>query len=329
MNLSEVGEFGLLRRLGLLEESPSPGPVVGPGDDTAVLPLEGGFLLCTADALVEGVHFRREWGRPEDLGFKALAVNVSDVAAMGGTPWAFTLTLSAPPDLPVAWIEGLYRGLREACGAFGCRLVGGDTTSARDLTLSLALLGRADRPVLRRGARPGDDVYLSGAPGESAAGLALLRSGRPDRFPGLVRRHLRPEPRLALGRSLGETGAATAMIDVSDGVLQDLGHLLRASRAGAELWLERIPLAARLQRAAQELGREALDWVLGGGEDYELLFTCPTAARQRVQALARAAAVPVWRIGRIVDGPGVRLLHRGRPWQGAVTGYDHFRKSGS
>ncbi len=183
--------------------------------------------------------------------------------------------------------------------------------------------------MLRRGARPGHDVYVSGAPGESAAGLALLRSGRPERFPGLVRRHLRPEPRLALGRSLGETGAATAMIDVSDGLLQDLGHLLRASRAGAELWLERIPLAAPLERAARELGCEALDWVLGGGEDYELLFTCPATARRRVEALARAAAVPVWRIGRVVDGPDVRLLHRGRPWQGAVAGYDHFRKPGS
>jgi len=328
VNLSEVGEFGLLRRLGLLEASPPPGPVVGPGDDTAALPLEGGFLLCTADALVEGVHFRRGWGRPEDLGFKTLAVNVSDVAAMGGTPWAFTLTLSAPPALPVAWIEGLYRGLREACRTFGCQMVGGDTTSARDVTLSLALLGRTDRPVLRRGARPGDDVYVSGAPGESAAGLALLRCGRSGRFPELVRRHLRPEPRLELGRSLGETGAATAMIDVSDGLLQDLGHLLRASRVGAELWVERIPLTTRLQQAARELGHGVLDWVLAGGEDYELLFTCPPPARRQVQTLARAAAVPVWRIGCIVEGSSAHLLHRGRPWGESVAGYDHFRKPG-
>ncbi|RMG89987.1 MAG: thiamine-phosphate kinase [Candidatus Dadabacteria bacterium] len=321
MRLADVGEFGLLDRLGLL----SAGSAGGPGDDTAVLPVGDGVLLFTADALVEGVHFRRDWGRPEDLGWKTLAVNASDVAAMGGTPWAFTLTLSAPPDLPVSWIEAFYRGLREAARAFGCFLAGGDTTAARDLTLSLALLGRTRSPILRSGARPGDDLYVSGFPGESAAGLALLQAGREARFPHLVRRHLRPEPRLALGAALAGSGAASALIDVSDGLLQDLGHLARASGAGAEVWAERVPVSADLGRAAEGLGADPRGWVFGGGEDYELLFSAPPGRRGAVETLARAAATPVWRIGRFTPEPGVRVLAHGAPWAPRRAGHDHFR----
>ncbi|GAB6063663.1 thiamine-phosphate kinase [Deferrisoma palaeochoriense] len=321
MRLADLGEFGLLRRLGLLPARTAEGP----GDDTAVLPLEDGVLLFTADALVEGVHFCRAWGRPEDLGWKALAVNASDVTAMGGTPWAFTLTLSAPPDLPVSWIEGFYRGLREAARAFGCVLAGGDTTAARDLTVSVALLGRAERAVLRSGARPGDDLYVTGFPGESAAGLALLQAGREGEFPHLVRRHLRPEPRLALGRALGRTQAASALIDVSDGLLQDLGHLARASGVGAEVWAERVPVPADLGRAAEFLGADPREWVFGGGEDYELLFSAPPGQRRAVETLARAAATPVWRIGRVTPEPGVRVLDRGAPWAPRRAGHDHFR----
>ncbi|GAB4255748.1 thiamine-phosphate kinase [Deferrisoma sp.] len=321
MRLADLGEFGLLDRLGLL----SAGPAGGPGDDTAVLPLGDGVLLFTADALVEGVHFRLQWGRPEDLGWKTLAVNASDVAAMGGTPWAFTLTLSAPPDLPVSWIEAFYRGLRDAARTFGCFLAGGDTTAARDLTLSLALLGRARNPILRSGARPGEDLYVTGFPGESAAGLALLQSGREALFPDLVLRHLRPEPRLALGRALGDTGAASALIDVSDGLLQDLGHLARASGVGAEVWAERVPVPADLGRAAGVLGADPREWVFGGGEDYELLFSAPPGQRRAVETLARAAATPVWRIGRVTPDLGVRVLDRGAPWAPRRAGHDHFR----
>ena len=324
MRLRDLGEFGLLESLGLLRPA-RPGPGwVGPGDDTAVLPLEGRNLLLTADALVEDVHFRIPSVPPRDLGYKAVAVNASDVAAMGGEPWALTVTLTAPGSLEAAWVRELYAGLGEACAELGCLVAGGDTTSGAQVVLSVALVGTCGRPVLRSGGRPGHDLYVSGHPGESAAGLAMLERGEAPDHP-LVRRHLRPSPRLALGQALARGGLASAMIDVSDGLLQDAGHLTRACACGADVWLERLPVSRRLRVAAAGLGRDPLELVLGGGEDYELLFSCPADRRGAVEAAARAAATPVARIGRLAARPGVRTLRDGRPAPlPDRTGYRHF-----
>ncbi len=324
MRLRDLGEFGLLESLGLLG-SARPGPGwVGPGDDTAVLPLDGRNLLLTADALVEDVHFRMDSVPPRDLGYKAVAVNASDVAAMGGEPWALTVTLTAPGSLEAAWVRELYAGLGEACSELGCLLAGGDTTSGSQVVLSVALVGTCGEPVLRSGGRPGHDLYVSGHPGESAAGLGMLERGEDPGHP-LVLRHLRPSPRLALGQALARGGLAAAMIDVSDGLLQDAGHLARASGCGAEVWIERLPVSGRLRDAAAGLGRDPLELVLGGGEDYELLFSSPADRRGPVEAAARAAATPVARIGRLVAEPGVRALREGRPAPlPARAGYRHF-----
>ncbi len=323
MRLAGRGEFALLERLGLL---PPPGTAPAPGrsgDDAAALPWGPGFLLFTADALVEGVHFRRDFVPARDLGYKALAVNASDVAAMGGTPWCFTVSLVAPGTLDEDWVAQLYQGLDEAASRFGCHLAGGDTAGGRDVVVSVALLGRADRPVYRSGARPGDDLYVSGWPGESAAGLALLERG--ERSGPAVERHLRPEPRLALGAALARGELATAMLDVSDGLLQDLGHLLRASAVAAEVWAERIPLSPALEEAARAVSEDPLALALAGGEDYELLFTAPPDRAAGVARAAEASAVPVTRIGRIVPGTGLRLLEQGRPRPlPRRTGFDHF-----
>ncbi len=321
------GEFDLLRALGVLGSRPE-GVAVGPGDDTAVLDLPAGRLLFTADAVVEGVHFLRDRTDPADLGHKVVAVNVSDVAAMGGTPLAFTLTLTVPPALDLSWLRAFHGGLSAAARAYGCSLAGGDTTAGPAVVLSVALLGTCagPGPVLRSGARPGDDLHVSGCPGESAAGLERILSGRPGGDPAwqrLVRRHHRPEPRLALGRELGASGRITAMIDVSDGLLQDLEHVLAASGVGADLELERVPVSTDLRTA---VGPErARELVLVGGEDYELLFTAPPAARDAVAAAARAAGTPVHRIGRITAGPATRLLAGGREVPlPARRGYEHF-----
>ena len=323
MRLADRGEFALLERLGLLAP-PGSAPGSGrSGDDAAVLRCGSGFLLFTADALVEGVHFRRDFTSARDLGYKALAVNASDVAAMGGTPWCFTVSLVAPGTLDEGWVMELYQGLGEAASRFGCHLAGGDTAGGRDVVVSVALLGRAERPVYRSGARPGDHLYVSGWPGESAAGLAVLERG--GRSGPAGERPLRPEPRLALGAALARRGLATAMLDVSDGLLQDLGHLLRASAVAAEVWAERIPLSPALQEAARAVSRDPLDFALAGGEDYELLFTAPPDRAAEVAEAAEASAVPVARIGRVVPGAGLRLLEQGRPRPFPQrTGFDHF-----
>jgi thiamine-monophosphate kinase len=333
MTLRELGEFGLLDALRLFGRPQPPG-WVGPGDDAAVVPAPDRPLLITTDQLVEDVHFRRRTTSAKDLGYKCLAANASDVAAMGGRPLAWTVCLAAPGDLPVDWIEELYAGFEEGSAAFGCPAIGGDTSSAPLVAISVALLGLAGAagPVLRSGARPGDDLYVSGTPGESALGLRLLEAGDDLADPSrraLAQRHRRPEPRLALGAALGDAGLATALIDVSDGLLQDLGHVLRASGVGAEVWAERLPVSPDLAGVAAALGADPLALALSGGEDYELLFTAPPRHRARIFEAARGAGTPVRRIGRVGQAPGLSLTRRGEPLaMPGVLGFDHFSRRG-
>lgn len=330
MSLRELGEFGLLKALGV-DSTPVPAGWIGPGDDAAVLPSPGGPLLFTADLLLEGVHFRRETTPSAELGFKAVAVNASDAAAMGGRPLAYTVSIGLPSDVPLEWLKELYRGLSEASEAFGCPLAGGDTSSSDRLLLSIALLGVAPArgAVLRSGARPGQTVYVTGSPGESALGLKLLEEGLPLGSAAreeLVARHRRPEPRLALGAALGESGLAAAMIDVSDGLLQDLGHILERSGVGATLTAESIPVSAELREVSAELSADPLPFVLAGGEDYELLFTVEREQEAAVRELARSEGLDLAAIGRIDGEPGLRMTRGGLPVPlPAVKGYDHFR----
>lgn len=333
MTLRELGEFGLLEALRLFGRPHPPG-WVGPGDDAGVVPAPDRPLLITTDQLVEDVHFRRRTTRARDLGYKCMAANASDVAAMGGRPLACTVCLAAPGDLPADWIKDLYAGLEEGSTAFGCPVIGGDTSSAPLVVISVALLGLAGAvgPVLRSGARPGDDLYVSGSPGESALGLRLLEAGEDTGDPArrtLAQRHLRPEPRLALGAALGDAGLATALIDVSDGLLQDLGHVLRASGVGAEVWAERLPVSPDLAGVAAALGMDPLPLVLAGGEDYELLFTAPPRRRARIFEAARGAGPRVRRIGRVRETQGLSLTRGGAPlaMPGAL-GFDHFSRRG-
>ena len=320
------GEFGLIARH--FARAPRDASVrVGVGDDAAVIaPTPGCELVLAVDMMVEGRHFLRD-ADPEALGHKILAVNLSDIAAMGARPrWA--LLAGALPARDDAWLAAFARGLYALAGEHGVDLVGGDTTSGpRNLCLTIAGEIPAGEAVLRRGARAGDDVWVSGTLGEAMLGLAAIE-GRvaldaPVRAQALARLE-RPSPRVALGQAL--RGVASAMLDVSDGLVGDLGHILDASAVGAEVELARIPrvpaLDALLAGPARGL---ALACVLAGGDDYELAFTASPQARSRVEDAGRAGATPVHRVGRIVAGSGLAVLdEHGRPMTALPRAFDHF-----
>lgn len=286
-----IREFRLIDRL-----RERLGPVVG--DDAAV--LDGGLLLC-ADSVVAGVHADLSLVGLDDFGWKALVANLSDIAAMGGVPRAAVVTVSGP--LGTVDVDMLYDGLQAASDLYACPVVGGDLTAAPELVVSAAVLGEADAPVLRSGARPGDTVFVTGPLGASAAGLALLQAGRVGEDKDLESAHRRPRARLAEGTA-ARLGGATAMIDVSDGLAVDAVHLAAASGVG--LVVERVPIALGVARVADNA--EAL--ALGGGEDYELVFAAPQPLRVE-EAFASAGLTAPLRIGVCTADPSERRLRDG------------------
>lgn len=339
--MRRMGEFDLIRRVFFRTTPAAPGVLLGNGDDAALLaPAPGRALAVSSDMLVAGRHFLPDVA-PQALGHKALAVNLSDLAAMGARPLAFTLAL-ALPRVDEAWLRALAEGMLTLADAHGCALVGGDTT-AGPLTLALTVFGEVEPPrALRRdAARVGDDVWVSGVLGRARLGLALLRGELALSGPAAETARtqlLRPLPRVALGQALA--GLAHAAADVSDGLLADLGHILAASGVAAELDVDALLREAAAPEVRALPPATALSYALAGGDDYELVFTAPAARRDAVQAAAVRAATPVARIGRIVagapaqhplaDGAGrVRLLDaHGRPYplpDGVrLAGFDHF-----
>ncbi len=326
--LGRMGEFELIDRF---FKRPARRADLGVGDDCALLqPAPGMQLALSSDMLVEGRHFLPEVD-PAKLGHKALAVNLSDLAACGAQPLAFLLAL-ALPRVDEAWLAPFARGLLALADAHGCELIGGDTTQG-PLNLSITVLGEVPRgqALLRSGARVGDEVYVSGSLGDARLALEALqgRLALPDPVFEAARARLeQPTPRLALGLAL--RGLATAAADVSDGLLGDLGHILKASGVGARIEAEAaaplLAAAAPLAQAGRPLDPEQqLAWVLAGGDDYELVFTAPPAGRQAVQAAAQASRTPVTRIGRIEAEPGLRLVDaQGQPISQRYASFDHF-----
>jgi len=295
---------------------------VGVGDDAAVLrPTPGRRLVVTTDVLVEGRHFGSAFSEPEDWGWKAVAVNLSDLAAMGAAARWLLVALTVPDQASLTLLQRLYAGIGEACEAFAVALVGGDTSGGPALLLAVTALGEADRAVTRAGARPGDRLVVSGPLGAAAAGLALLeRDDQParellGRFPGLAAAHRRPRPELATGLRLAHAGA-TAMIDLSDGLAGDALHLAEASGVGIELHDAAVPLAPGVAEAAALLGRDPAELALGGGEDYLLAAALPpTADLGGVLDCGRFTAEPHRRVRLTPAGP--------RPLAGLA--FDHFR----
>ena len=327
-----MGEFDLIARY---FTRPAARAVLGVGDDCALLqPAPGMQLAISSDMLVEGRHFFADVD-PFTLGHKALAVNLSDLAACGATPLAFTLAL-ALPRVDEAWLEAFSRGLLALADAHGCELVGGDTTRG-PLNICITVFGEVpvvdgkSQALLRSGARAGDDVYVSGTLGDARLALDALRGSiaLPADLLAQARQRLeQPTPRVALGMAL--RGVASAALDLSDGLLGDLRHLLKASGVGATLDTSAaIQLLAATAHPACANGlislKKQLECVLSGGDDYELAFTAPVSARQAVQAAARQSATPVTRIGCIDTEPGLRLQDAdGLRLSGAFSSFDHF-----
>jgi thiamine-monophosphate kinase len=279
--------------------------------------------VVTTDVLVEGLDFTAALSEPEDWGWKAVAVNCSDLAAMGAEPRWLVIALTVPDPTPVPVLERVYAGVGEACRAFGAALVGGDVSAGPALSLAVTALGEAERPVLRSGARPGDRLAVTGPLGAAAAGLALLRSEDPaakellDRFPGLAAAHRRPRPALAMGLALARAGAS-AMIDVSDGLAGDAVHLAESSGVGVEVHDAAVPLAPGVAEAAALLALDPLELALGGGEDFVLAAALPrTADLGGVLDCGRFTADPSTLVRVTRDGP--------RPLAGLA--YDHFRQA--
>ena len=314
--LRDVGEqawiAGLTRRLAGSDRR----LLLGPGDDAAAIRPGRRPLLFTTDTLIEGSHFRAGWASPAMLGRRAFAVNASDLAAMGGRPTYAVLALEVPASLQTTALDALVAGFVRAAGRAGARLVGGNLAAGPHLAITVALLGEAPgRVIARAGARPGDELYVTGALGGAGLAVRALRAGR--RVPW-------PLPPLRVRAGCLLASLAHAMIDVSDGLVQDAGHLCRASGAGAEIVAGCLPVAAACRRA---LGRRAALFAATAGEDYELLVALPPRAERGLGRLRRRLGCRLTRVGRVVAGrPIVRLLDdAGRTLRPPRAGFDHFR----
>lgn len=307
--VSELGEFGLIERLRKMDV------VRGIGDDCAVQASPPGMdLVMTADALIEDVHFRWDWITPEELGHKSIAVNLSDIAAMGALPAGVLLTLGLRADTTVDDIECFYRGAADVLQAhgLGAAVWGGDiVASPRATAISVTAFGyvEAGRALRRSGAKAGDEIWVTGALGDSAAGLRLLMEGAGAEAPRLVSAHNTPSPRVWQARAALESGAVHAMMDISDGLAGDLGHLIRESGVGAALEAAALPLSPEMRAACARHGWEPLGLALHGGEDYELLMAVALGSGHTVRAAVEAAAghVPLTRVGTITAGGGITL----------------------
>lgn len=326
MKLKEIGEFGLIRRIRSSLKDSQGKAVLGIGDDGAALKIAPGKLaLFTLDTLVENTHFKWDYASAGDVGWKALAVNISDIAAMGGIPTYCVVGLGLSGTLKIDLVDDLYKGLKEIAGRYGIGVVGGDVVRSSEFFITVCLLGEVAEEGIssRSGAKVGDLIFVTGELGAAAAGLICLNTAhvnlasRKKEF--LVQKHLRPSPRLKEGQWIAGRRLATAMIDISDGLISDLSRIREESRVGAVLWEERIPMALPARELARSIGRPPLDWALYGGEDYELLFT---ASPDKKELLEQEADFPISCIGEVLkwekgmalkDGEGrlVRIEEKG------------------
>jgi thiamine-monophosphate kinase len=332
--LRDLGERGLIERVRRRLGPPGPGVLVGLGDDTAVLDWPPGHrLLLTTDTLIEDVHFRRATASLRDVGAKALAVNLSDVAAMGGEPRYALLALACPTTATVTDIDELYTGLEEMAASHAVQLVGGDTCAAPDrMVLTVTLAGSVEgTPLTRSGARPGDAILVTGTLGAAAAGLAALERGPlpvpAEAIAAVCRAHRRPTPRVAEGRLVRRSGTATAMIDLSDGLATDLAHIAEESGVGVRVRLDALPVSEATRAVARALGEAPWALAASGGEDYELCFTAaPEGAAALATRVTAETGTPVSLIGEVRPaGEGVGFVDGSGRGVAVRPGFEHFR----
>ncbi len=315
ITVSELGEFGLIKRVTAAVSAGAASAqttLVGPGDDAAVVATADGRVVASTDLLIENRHFRRDWSSANDIGHKAAARNFADIIAMGAVPTALLVGFAAPGSLAVEWVDGLVTGMREECGAVGAAVVGGDVTEAEHVMLGITALGdlQGRAPVTIDGAKVGDIVAVTGRLGWAAAGFAVL--GRGFRSPvSVVSAHRRPEPPYQEGPIAADLGA-TAMTDVSDGLVGDLSRIAEASGVRIDVRGDALDVPAKLREVGAALNVDPMVWVLTGGDDYALAATFPNGTR----------LPDTWTpIGLVGEGEGVRV--DGRRWPHG--GHEHFR----
>ena len=345
MKLSVIGEVGLVERIRRFLPRPSDA-LLGIGDDCAALrPREGRDLLLTTDLLVEGVDFTMQTITPFRLGRKTMGVNISDIAAMGGLPRAALVVLTLPPETEIEFVDQLYRGLQDEAKRFGVELIGGDLSASPTLVIGVTLVGEVEpgRAVTRSGAKPGERIWVTGQLGASSAGLLALGAGfrlRDDdqveapsdvstELTEAVRRaldrHLCPVPRVREGRALAEAGFASAMIDLSDGLASDLGHLCRESGVSARIREDQVPVDPTASAVARYLGKDPMALALQGGEDFELLFTSSSEPTEIHDMFSDGPGVT--EVGQVEKpGQGCVLVQQGGGVIPLAGGYDHFRR---
>ncbi len=335
MKVRELGEFNLIDRIASITGQERDRVVLGIGDDASVLSSRQGYnLVTTTDMLIQGVHFLWERIPPRDLGYKSLAVNISDLAAMGALPIQAFVSIGLPGDTDVSDVDSFYEGIMESA-AGNLQISGGDTVSSPSgWAISVTALGevREGRELRRDTASPGEIIYLSGPVGDSAAGLSLILEGGHsiDRESAefLIRAHNRPVPQVKLGLTLSERALSCCAIDISDGLLQDLGHICRASGVGADIHMDRIPLSPQMVEVSKAAGTDLYLWPLTGGEDYSLLFTVMADRKDQIQGILDDTGLAAVPIGEITEGDEVSLYLNGkrRPLPGK-GGFNHFQKA--
>jgi len=333
VDIKEIGESGLIQRISDNYRTSHPSIITGIGDDAAALKISGqNILLTTCDLLIEDIHFNLNFTDSYHLGRKALAVNLSDIAAMGGTPRFFLVSLALPPHISVAFIDDLYRGMIDLANEFHTQLVGGDTNGSPDkLVIDITMLGEANPDYLltRSGARVGDSIFLTGTLGDSALGFFILEKDNklttPHTNNTLTSKHLSPYPRIKEAQAISENRLASAMIDISDGLLSDLNKILTMSMAGATIYISQLPLSNDFKQFRGQLTHNKIDYALNGGEDYELLFTSSQNKEEELMQLSHNFEIPITKIGEINASKKLVVLdHDKKPYQIEKQGYDHF-----
>jgi thiamine-monophosphate kinase len=333
--LKSLGEFGFIDKLRGSLKSKNPAVTLGIGDDAAIFkPTPGHELVFTTDMLVEGRHFDFKLITPWQLGAKTMAVNISDCAAMGAKPTVAVVSLGVPKDYPVADLESFYDGMKSWGESFGAQIVGGDTVGSDSFVVNVAMIGEMEsgKALKRGGAQAGDALFVTGTLGDSSAGLHSLQhpSAKTKEIASLlVKRHLTPVPRFTVGRELSTKRLATSAIDISDGLSSEIHHLCEESGVGAEIHEEALPLSPSLIQYCEARSLNPLEFALGGGEDYELLFTVPlTKISEVVQKLSAATGVACKAIGRMVPkAKGITFITReGERVPLEAKGFDHFSK---
>ncbi|HJT25202.1 MAG TPA: thiamine-phosphate kinase, partial [bacterium] len=334
--LGKVGEFGFIEKIRSAMKDKNPNVVLGIGDDAAIFkPTKGHEMVFTTDMLVEGRHFDFKWISPWQLGAKTMAVNVSDCAAMGAKPTAAVVSLGVPANFPLKDLEAFYDGLKGWGEQFGAQVVGGDTVGSDKFVVNVALVGEVEtgKALRRSGAKVGDALFVTGTLGDSAAGLHSLqhpsnkKDGEKHSEAHLIKRHLTPVPRFTVGRVLSSKKLASSAIDISDGLSSEVHHLCEESGVGAEIHEEALPISPFLTHYCGENGLNPLEFVLNGGEDYELLFTVPlTRISEAVQKLPAETGTAVKSIGRMVPkSKGITLItKKGGRMPLVAKGFDHF-----